>query len=369
MAFLDSILLPQTVETGFARRIVPHIAYNGKDISEDLGKYLKSIEYTDELSGSADDLQLTLEDKQSLWLGDWFPEKGASLEAVLEAQYWKGPDDLPQTVQLGTFEIDEIECLSMPSEVKIKSVSVPNDTTLRGVDRNRSWEKATVKKIAEDIATEAKLELFYDTEENPTIDRAEQTEQSDLSFLEKLCSDNGFALKIADKKIVIFDVTKYEAAEPVFKLIRKEAETSPDMTTEAATLPAYVPASWSFSSSIREVYKSCRVTYQKSDDKEKISYTFDAPGKTTGKVLVINQQIESVAEAEKIAKKELRKKNAEEVKGSFTVMGELSFSAGFTVTVEGYGVFDGKYIITRVGHSIGSGYTCKLDIRRCLNGY
>ena len=78
MSFLDSILLPQKVETGLARRIIPHIAYNGKDISEDLSNYLIGIDYTDELSGAADDLQLTLEDRDNLWLSDWFPETGAS---------------------------------------------------------------------------------------------------------------------------------------------------------------------------------------------------------------------------------------------------------------------------------------------------
>lgn len=46
-----------------ARRILTIIKYNNKDISADISKYLKSISYTDNLSGEADDLQITLEDK------------------------------------------------------------------------------------------------------------------------------------------------------------------------------------------------------------------------------------------------------------------------------------------------------------------
>lgn len=46
------------------------------------------------------------------------------------------------------------------------------------------------------------MSLFWDTEENPVLDRAEQTEQSDLSFLYAICKDKGLALKISDKKII-----------------------------------------------------------------------------------------------------------------------------------------------------------------------
>ena len=50
-----------------ARRISAIIKYNNKDISVDISKYLKSISYTDNLSGEADDLQITLEDKAGIW--------------------------------------------------------------------------------------------------------------------------------------------------------------------------------------------------------------------------------------------------------------------------------------------------------------
>ena len=50
-----------------ARRCLVMVSYNGKDISADLQQYLKSVSYTDNMSGEADDLQLTLEDKAGLW--------------------------------------------------------------------------------------------------------------------------------------------------------------------------------------------------------------------------------------------------------------------------------------------------------------
>ena len=50
-------------------------------------------------------------------------------------------------------------------------------------------------------------------------------------------------------------------------------------------------------------------------------------------------------------------------------MGDTNLSAGLTVTVKGFGKFDGKYILSQVKHSLGGGYTCSVDLRRCLNGY
>ena len=67
-----------------ARRCLVIIKYNDKDISTDLQQYLKNVSYTDNISGEADDLQLTLEDKAGLWQSAWMPEKGATLDVSVK---------------------------------------------------------------------------------------------------------------------------------------------------------------------------------------------------------------------------------------------------------------------------------------------
>ena len=64
-----------TEQACYARRAYPKIIYNKVNISETLKPYLKNMEYTDVLTGQADDLQLTLEDRDGLWLEAWFPTK------------------------------------------------------------------------------------------------------------------------------------------------------------------------------------------------------------------------------------------------------------------------------------------------------
>ena len=347
-----------------ARRISAIIKYNNKDISVDISKYLKSISYTDNLSGEADDLQITLEDKAGLWQSTWIPEKGTLLDATLQQKYWQTLSALPQSLRLGLFEIDEITSNGYPSEVQIKAVSVPDNNTLRGTERSRSWEKAKLQVIANDIASAAGMSLFWDTEENPVLDRAEQTEQSDLSFLYAICKDKGLALKISDKKIIIFDEAKYEAEKAKITIVKPGTVYK----KESGMKYLFVGTGYSLRTKIRDIYAACRVSYQQGSSKSNIEATYTAAGKK-GKTLQVNEQVESVAAALNLAKKRLREKNKDEVTGSLNMLGNFILLSGVTVNLLGFGAFDDKYLITRASHDIGSGYTTNIDVRRCLNGY
>jgi len=347
-----------------ARRISAIIKYNNKDISADISKYLKSISYTDNLSGEADDLQITLEDKAGLWQSTWMPEKGALLDVMLQQKYWQTLSALPQSLRLGLFEIDEITSSGYPSEVQIKAVSVPDNNTLRGTERSRSWEKAKLQVIANDIASAAGMSLFWDTEENPVLDRAEQTEQSDLSFLYAICKDKGLALKISDKKIIVFDEAKYEAEKAKITIVKPGTVYK----KESEMKYLFVGTGYSLRTKIRDIYSACRVNYQQGSSKFNIEATYTVAGKK-GKTLQVNEQVESVAEALNLAKKRLREKNKDEVTGFLNMLGNFVLLSGTTVNLLGFGAFDGKYLITRASHDIGSGYTTNIDVRRCLNGY
>ncbi len=335
---------------GMARRAWIKVIYNRKDISSDIAPHLKSFSFNDVMSGEADDINITLEDREELWQGDWLPEKGDTLEVSIFTRYWNSAAEDMKELPLGGFEIDEVDISRPPNEVKIKAVSVPDNTELRGTDKSRRWENTTLKTVAQDIATGADMELFYDGED-PSLDRVEQSQQSDLSFLSKLLKDHGLALKVTDKKLVVFDELDYEKADPV------------------KTLHPSSAASFSLKSSTREIYRGCHVKYQKSEDDEVIEYTFVPDEEKKGKMLEVNEEVTSIEAAEKLAKKKLREKNCSEVTVNMHLMGDFDLMAGNTVTLEGFHSFDGKYIITHGAHDVGAGYTLNIDLRRCLDGY
>lgn len=355
----------------YAAKINTLIKYNGKDISKDISQYLKNISYNDELDGVADDVSIVLEDRASLWQSDWMPEKGATLDITLISTSWDRTNGEVRALELGIFEIDEVNLKSAPNEVTIKAVSVPNATTLRGVEHSRSWEKVDLRKIAQDIADGANVKLFYDTSETIQLDRVEQSEESDLAFLHKLCSDNGLSLKVFNDSIVIFDTVKYEA-QPVKLIFRKIGYVPPKKESKSEKeSPKLITEfeSYSLTTAIRDIYKECKVSHKAGKKKAMIEGSFKDPKKKTGKTLIVHTQVKDVAEAVRVAKKELRKKNEGEVKGSFNLRGNFSLAAGITCQLEGFGYFDGKYILTKVGHAISGTYSCSVDVRRCLEGY
>lgn len=327
------------------------LKYNNLDISNDLQPYLKTFNCTDYSSGKADDLQITLEDRAGLWKGDWYPDKGATLTASIMVQNWDQLDTIAY-LPLGTFELDEISGDGPPESVTVKAVSVPVSTSLRGEDKTRAWEKTTLQAIAGDIASGAGLELYWDTDEDTEYDRIEQAEKSDLAFLQTLCEDAGLSLKVTGTQIVIYDDSKYEQMDPVKTIIKGTSDVE----------------GYSFNSKTRDVYSAARVEYQGGKGGG-ITYTYNPPNRpNTGKTLVINQRVTSIAEAERLCKKKLRQKNKEETTFNITVKGDVILVAGLTVMVQGWQKFDGKYFIEQATHG-GPKYTTQLGLRKVLEGY
>ena len=56
-----------------ARRTKLEVLYNGANISVAIERHLTNFTYTDNASGKADDLSITLEDRERRWMGPWFP--------------------------------------------------------------------------------------------------------------------------------------------------------------------------------------------------------------------------------------------------------------------------------------------------------
>lgn len=336
-----------------ARRIWLDVVYEGANITKDLQPHLKSWLFTDNLSGQSDELQITLEDRAQHWISDWFPSEGDKIKATIKRHNWRG-DDKDDEYPLGIVEVDEIDSKFPPAEVTIKALSMPQSSALRGEDKNRAWEKTKLSLIAKDITDGAGLSLYYDVSNDPEYDRQEQTEENDLQFLQKLCQDAGLALKIADNQVVIFDEAKFEEADPVMTI---------DRTTVSFK-------DYACRSTINDTYSSVRIKYRSPKGRKNYDYSFVPPNPLpTKRVLVLRERFDSLAEAERKAKKKLREKNSKAWQFQITLLSNLGLWAGFTVILKNFGKYDGKWLITQATHGQGNGYEQKLQMRRCLEGY
>lgn len=350
------------------------VTYNGKDISESLAQYVLSFSYTDNLTGQVDDISITLEDRAELWEADWMPERGATLDITICTYNWSDLYSEEQDLQLGKFEIDELEVSSAPNVVTIKAVaiSISDDSTLRSTLRSHTWENISVQKAANDIAWQNGMKLQWYCDDNPNIDKLEQNDESDLDVLQKICDDAGFALKVTTDTIIIFDVEKFEKEDVYAEYYHPGTTILNIVENQPKPVQTDALLNYSFKAKIRDVYKKCHVKYAKDKDKSVIESTFVAPDKKEkeGATLEVHQQVSSQAEAERLAKKKLREKNCEEFTGSFSSDGNMGLCAGETIEMLGFGNFSGKYIITQAKHDISSsGFTSSVEIRKCLDGY
>lgn len=335
-----------------ARNVSVQVNINSVDVSRDLEPYLTGVTYEDTLSSGTDTIELELQDVEHLFIADWFPQRGDTLNVTLIKNNWEG-DGLQETLPLGLFEVDEIENSYPPSRCKLKGNSCPQNSALRQVDESRSWENVKLSAIAADIAGKAGVELVYEAEDDPEIKRAEQAELSALEFLDKLCADYYLSVKFADGKLIIFDTAKLE---------EQDAITTFDYGSS-------IIKKFTGTATLTEIYKDCQVSYKHGKKDELYSATATAPNKNNGKTLKINQKVNSQGEAEKLARHKLREKNREEVKVQITTIGDFSLLSGNVIELIDHGFYSGKYLIEKATHKVGSGYETSLECYRCLTGY
>lgn len=192
-----------------ARRAVLVINYNGKDVTTDLAKSLTDFSYNDAAPGDADDISINLEDGAQNWQGPWSPTEGDKIKVEIRTINWDKPGEIKK-LPLGSFEVDTFDFTGPPDSVSIKALSIPIGADIRQEKRSRSWEKVALKTVAMQVAKSAGLKLLYETKDNPSYDRLEQSSMSDLSFLVDAAKKEGIAVKVVGGKLVLFDEAEYE---------------------------------------------------------------------------------------------------------------------------------------------------------------
>lgn len=320
-----------------ARKASVGFIYKNRDISTDISDYIISFRYTDHSHGKLDDIELKLEDSGGLWLGEWFPSKGARVEAYIHTENWDKPDS-KKKMRCGSFLIDEVSYSGMPDTITLRGVSAVVGTGLRQQKNSKAWENIKLKGIAEEIASSHGLQVYWESKMNMGKDRYDQRDESDLAFLKRELDEVGFSLKVAEEKLIIFFEEDFEKRSAVLKFSRDGI------------------SNYSFRSKSQGVYSSCLVSYSDPEAKAVNEYLYtpdNAP--EGGQTLKINRRVKSQSEAEEVAKSALYKANKFETTASFSSIGNPDLRASFIAEFEDCGHFSGRYFVDKVTHSISSG--------------
>ena len=358
-------------------------------VTQDILPDLLSFSYDDKETNEADEISLTLKDPTGKWASKWKPDGGEIVRAYIAT----GTVDGKKGCELfcGKFFVDSLRTSGSPRVFEMRAVSIPLNTPIRRKMVTKAWEKKTLKGIAQEIATAAKVKLLFDSQDNPSYDRQDQKAESNLKFLSRLCEDAGLSIKVTDSQIVIFDQAFYEKKKPVKTLKLGVSDI----------------LSWDFESQQSETYKTCTVSWRDPKKKQKGSsggynmdlekgdggddpeydmdlqkvkkkvnvavntYTYTDPNvEDNGQEYQVKKRAASLDEAKRIAKATLRKLNLRSVTGSLSLVGDTSLVAGVVVELKGFGSFDGRFYIESASHSVStSGYVTSISVRRVNSNY
>lgn len=387
----------------------PSISLGGVDFFNQLAPYLINMTYVDNNDGQkADDLSFELADRDGKFVSSWMPSKGAFLDAGIIVERWFSPISAALKLDCGRFWIDTIEFKLPDRTVTVKGTSIPVGVRLKASAETRPWENGSLRDIAQQIATENKMDgVDWLADNNPRYERTEQHEESCLAFLQKRAEDAKLAIRVHRNKIVVFDEQKLEEAAPKFTLLYGNTMGTAVMGT------MFRLAGGHFTTNIADSTKSTKVTHVDPKDGEVKSGQYTAPpeglesqgasggageeqddtydranhdpdsddnsgGSGNGGPILkdyspppagLESQGGDVG-SDTLAKAKTRKKNKNrtEIKAELSI-GNPLVAAGQTFMLQGVGQFDGKYIIDSAHHSVGPEYKTELSAHRCLKGY
>lgn len=322
------------------------IKYEQKDITADIKPGLISIEYTDYLGDQSDELSVSFEDIAGKWLRGWYPNQGDALSLSIGDQF-------TGLIDLGSFEIAEIEYDMMPSVMTLKALSTGITRANRTL-QPKSYEKTTLAKIVRIVAGRLKLSVTG-TVANIQIERVTQYQERDVEFLTRLAKQYGHTFKIVDKTLVFMANTELAKQEPVAILLPEDIKSG------------------RFRDLIKGVPDKAVVTGY--DTKRKKVRTVTRKGKplrsnakrpsTSDTLKIVANKGESDQQLAARADAALADAQQNQVSGSLAMFGNAKLVAGQVVQLKNLGQMSGKYLVKQARHDLrrSTGYVVTLDIK------
>jgi phage protein D len=197
------------------------IIADNKNVTDLISQRLISINITDEVGLASDTCEILLDNRNYILE---IPARGANLEISL------GYEDKP-LVKMGSYIVDDIECFAPPSQMRITAKA--SNTKIKELSKqikapkSRSWHKYTLVGIITAIANEHNFESVIDEFfKQIYISHLDQTDESDISFLNTLALRHGAFVKLALGKILFFQKGKSISASgkelPITKISEQD---------------------------------------------------------------------------------------------------------------------------------------------------
>lgn len=327
------------------------IRANSDDITGLLSDRLLQLDLTDEAGEHSDECTLTLADHDPA-RRIALPTYGAELAVAIG---YEGA-----LVEMGTFTVATVRISGPPRQVVIKAKAVPlvragaagrsSTAPIYQEFQNqvtRSWPALTmtlgdlVAQIATEHGMQWSISRRLSAKELPQVD---QVAESDQHLLTRVCRQFDALFKFANGKVVI---TARDAGESASGTPLPAVRLTP---AKVSRYECNLDAKWDAPVVV--------VTWHDSDGAASREVR---AGEGTAEVR-LKHHYATQAEAEAAATAEVGRRSRGARKASFSLPGDATLAAEGRVTATGFGVgLDGSWLVKRVRHSLGRGFTSEVE--------
>ena len=314
------------------------------DITDTLNTRLISINITDETGLVSDKAEILLDDRDDKLD---IPPRGAELEISLgyeETGLYK----------MGIYIVDEVECSGMPQKMRITAKAsnskMKDSFSAITAPKSRSWHKHTLIGVIQKIAKEHGFEkaLIDPAFDKIYLGHMDQTDESDIAFLQRLAQDFGAFVKPANGFLIFSRsrraTTLTGASMPIIELESQNIST--------------------FSMSLAERGKYGKVIAKwhnfKTGKEEKVEAGSEEPAFSMRHTYATKSRALSAANAK------LEEVINGQEKLDLTTEGNPKLSAENLIIAKNISKkIDGEWIAVSVAHQFGSGgYTCQVTCEK-----
>lgn len=314
------------------------IEYNGVEATDTIARDCNSFTWTDNASGTADKLTLSLSNISSRWMNGFYPSERDIFRAWIQMQEWAA-DYKQGKLYCGCFMVDSLKYTGFPEILELSGISTPINTDFNVKQKNRAWSKTTLRTILSDLTGDAGIELVFDADD-VSIDSANQAGKTDLAYAYTICGEYGLSVKLYNQKLVVYDQTGYERTEAKYEITRKQLGGS---------------GTYTIINQVTNLYDSVKIQYTNGRVGSTLTYEYTIPGKPGNRQMFLTTKAESYADAEKKAKAALRENVRKSRKITLKMMGSAKYLATDCFNLSGFGRLDGKYFIDSVTHTKSGG--------------
>jgi Bacteriophage probable baseplate hub protein len=317
------------------------LTYGGVNITADVTPMVEAIVYESHEQHLADEVQVTLEDRDGRWQGPWFPTYGDVVSLQIG---YAGEPLLP----CGAFQVDELELEGPPDAMHLRCIAAGITSALRTPTSAR-FESQTLAQIAALVANRHGFTLVNAPAANGLLlARVTQRRETDLQFLHRLANAYDYDFSVRGTQLIFYPRGVLEAVPAVLALRRTDL------------------ISFAFKARTKQIYQAARVSYQNPATKTLISQVVTAAKDLTDDILNLAERAESPSDALARAAAALHRHNMLQATMRVTLPGTTTLVAGNTVALHGFGQNDGAYLITAARHRLErtTGYTTEAEGRK-----